>query len=178
MSRRPEILDAARRAFAARGYEGTSISELAQELGVSKAAISYHFSAKESLLHEVADPFLEQLEAVVRAHPDPVWPAGAWALASDYFEVLVAHREVAVWLDSDRSVQERDSFGGRLRRTNATFRHALAGSDDPADDARSLSALGGLWRPLRNLSTSQLAAHRDDIIRAALVSIAPIEKPS
>ncbi|GAB4569082.1 MAG: TetR/AcrR family transcriptional regulator [Anaerolineae bacterium] len=46
---RDRIVDAARELFVARGYIGISMREIAEAVGVSKAALYYHFRDKESL---------------------------------------------------------------------------------------------------------------------------------
>lgn len=50
---REEILDAASRVMAARGYAGASISVLAAEAGLPKSAIYHHFHSKGGLLSSV-----------------------------------------------------------------------------------------------------------------------------
>ena len=49
------ILDAAMDAFGTRGYDGTSLDDLARELGIRKQTILYWFPSKESLLAAVVD---------------------------------------------------------------------------------------------------------------------------
>lgn len=44
------ILDVAERLFAAKGFKGTSVRDIAQEAGVNIAMISYYFGSKEGLL--------------------------------------------------------------------------------------------------------------------------------
>lgn len=48
--RRREILDAAAKAFADRGYRGTSLGDIAQAVGVSAPALIHHFPSKDALL--------------------------------------------------------------------------------------------------------------------------------
>ncbi len=62
---RARILEVALRLFAERGYAGTSVRDIAEELGITKAAVHYHFAAKERLLESLVAPFVERLEAVV-----------------------------------------------------------------------------------------------------------------
>ena len=47
--RRAQILDAAAEVFAERGYEGTSIDEVAEAAGISKPVIYDHFDSKKAL---------------------------------------------------------------------------------------------------------------------------------
>jgi TetR/AcrR family transcriptional regulator len=79
------ILDAALSWFGTRGYEATSLDDLAATLGVRKQTILYHFSSKPALLDAVIDrsgaelaaalehslaragPGFERVEAIVRS---------------------------------------------------------------------------------------------------------------
>lgn len=69
---RTEILEAASRVMAERGYAGTSMSVLASEAGLPKSAIYHHFRSKGGLLSAVmeqgAQDFFGTLESL---HADP-----------------------------------------------------------------------------------------------------------
>src|SRR3984957_5952485 len=56
---RDEILKAAIRLFARRGFHETSMSEVAREAKVSKALIFWHFKTKEELFLAVLNRLLE-----------------------------------------------------------------------------------------------------------------------
>jgi AcrR family transcriptional regulator len=62
--RQREILDCAGRLFAVRGYDQTSISDIVDELGISKGAFYHHFESKEALLAAFALRYAEQAAAV------------------------------------------------------------------------------------------------------------------
>src|SRR5580693_2221383 len=47
---RQRILDIAGELFARQGYTGTSIADIARELGTSTAALYYHFPSKSAIL--------------------------------------------------------------------------------------------------------------------------------
>ena len=47
------IIEATEKLFAERGYEGTSVRDIAQDAGVNVAMISYYFGSKEKLLEAV-----------------------------------------------------------------------------------------------------------------------------
>jgi AcrR family transcriptional regulator len=47
---RDRILDVALELFTEQGYDGTSLRQIAEQLGVTKAALYYHFVSKEDIL--------------------------------------------------------------------------------------------------------------------------------
>jgi len=49
-STRERLLDVALDLFTEKGYDGTSLREIAERLGVTKAALYYHFASKEDIL--------------------------------------------------------------------------------------------------------------------------------
>jgi AcrR family transcriptional regulator len=53
--RREQLLDVGRRLFAERGFEGTSVEEIAAKAGVSKPVVYEHFGGKEGLYAVVVD---------------------------------------------------------------------------------------------------------------------------
>ncbi|GGM21063.1 TetR/AcrR family transcriptional regulator [Promicromonospora citrea] len=64
---RAAVLRAAIDLFIRRGYDATSISDLAAELGVTKSAVYHHFASKEALLAAALDEALSELGAAVEA---------------------------------------------------------------------------------------------------------------
>jgi AcrR family transcriptional regulator len=63
--RRQQLLDIGRRLFAERGFEGTSIEEIAAQAGVSKPVVYEHFGGKEGLYAVVVDREVERLLTTV-----------------------------------------------------------------------------------------------------------------
>ena len=61
--RRAQILQAATGLFIDQGYHGLSMRQIAEALGVTKAALYYHFKDKEELFLAVLTAYLEKLEA-------------------------------------------------------------------------------------------------------------------
>jgi AcrR family transcriptional regulator len=61
----PAVLRAAIELFIRKGYDATSIGDVAEELGVTKSAICHHVASKGALLAEALDEALDELEAVV-----------------------------------------------------------------------------------------------------------------
>jgi AcrR family transcriptional regulator len=65
LSTRAQILAAARRLFVRQGYQHTSIREIAEQLGMTKTAVLYHFPTKADILASVAEPFLDDFTAAL-----------------------------------------------------------------------------------------------------------------
>jgi AcrR family transcriptional regulator len=65
--RREEILDAAVKVLAERGIEGLSLAQLAESLGFSTYALTYHFGAKEDLLAAVVTHVEERAQTEFQA---------------------------------------------------------------------------------------------------------------
>ena len=51
--------------FAEQGYEKTSLREIAERLGVTKAALYYHFKTKEDIVGSLFDDFRVQVDEVI-----------------------------------------------------------------------------------------------------------------
>src|SRR5262245_11307506 len=68
---RERILDAALDRFGSRGFEGTSLDDIAADVGVAKQTVLYWFPSKDELLSAVIDHTADELalgiEAAVRA---------------------------------------------------------------------------------------------------------------
>jgi AcrR family transcriptional regulator len=88
LSTRAQILDAARRLFARQGYQRTSIREIAEQLGMTKTAVLYHFPAKADILIAVAEPFVADLEGALRA------ATTRQEVFEGLLDVHLAHREL------------------------------------------------------------------------------------
>lgn len=60
---RDRILSAALEEFAARGFDGTTTSEVARRAGVTQPLVHYHFSTKDQLWRDALAPVLDELVA-------------------------------------------------------------------------------------------------------------------
>src|SRR5262249_27774527 len=66
--RRDEIVDEATRRFSERGYEGASMADLAERVGLRKASLFHHFASKDVLYAAVLERLLIPVsESITRA---------------------------------------------------------------------------------------------------------------
>jgi len=84
-STRDRILEVATDLFIERGYEGTSLREIAEQVGVTKAALYYHFSSKEDLVRALLQP-MDEMQATILAEVAERPTLEQWA---GYLEVLI-----------------------------------------------------------------------------------------
>ena len=172
MDRRIAHLALAR--FRVSGFVGTSIADLAGALGVSKAAIYYHYRSKDALLHRLIDPLLDAIDACLQDHNPPTRTARQ--LLSDYLAVLLAHREVVPLITTDVAVLNHPSIGPRLRAQNHQLQSLLtAPNTDVAARLRAEAALGAIWPPLIAQPPLDLtdSAHQRILIDAAVATLQP-----
>jgi AcrR family transcriptional regulator len=62
---RERIQSIALELFAEQGYEKTSLREIAERLGVTKAALYYHFRSKEDIVRSFVEDYRAELEEVI-----------------------------------------------------------------------------------------------------------------
>lgn len=65
--RKEEILDVATRLFAERGYEGTSMNDVAERVGMRKASLFYHYATKDVLYETVLARLVDELKQSLAA---------------------------------------------------------------------------------------------------------------
>ncbi|WP_327111576.1 TetR/AcrR family transcriptional regulator [Nocardia sp. NBC_01730] len=59
------IRDAAVKLFGAKGFEQTSLREVADAVGITKASLYYHYASKLDLLLAIIDPIVDHMRSVV-----------------------------------------------------------------------------------------------------------------
>src|SRR5437763_2685939 len=69
--RRRELVLAAYREIAARGFEGLRTREVAAEVGVNIATLHYYFPTKESLIRAVLDHAMNRFRTTLALHGSP-----------------------------------------------------------------------------------------------------------
>ena len=73
-----DIISAALRLFAARGFPAARLDDVAEAAGIAKGTVYLYFDTKEELFREVVRqellPMLDRLEEAVAAHQGPGLP--------------------------------------------------------------------------------------------------------
>jgi AcrR family transcriptional regulator len=128
---RERILDLALELFTEQGYDATSLRDIAERLGTTKAALYYHFARKEDILlelhlrlHALGREVLDELEAM----PDDAARAEVWPRVLDRLITQVAdNRELLLLhqrnqnafrglVDDERHQAENEDLEQRFRR--------------------------------------------------------------
>src|SRR6266550_4487246 len=136
-ARRQELTRIAARLFAERGYQGTSLADLAAQLGVQKPSLYHHIASKEDLLWEVAWEGAEAFQAALDAVPAEASATERIRLAlRGHLAVVAGQLDVATvfvreWrhLEGERRerfVAERRRYEERVRDL---FREGVEGSE-------------------------------------------------
>ncbi len=122
---RGRILEIALRRFTDHGYSATSIRDIAVELGVSKAAVYYHFKEKGEILESLVQPVLSGADSLLSAEPELSTPAGRRDFVTQLVALLstVAPR---VGVINDPSVLEHLSEHVQGSGLPATLAHRFA----------------------------------------------------
>ena len=72
---REEILEATAQLFKHKGYNGTSMQDIAKEVGILKGSIYYYFNSKNEIFKEVLNngitPVLRNAEQIIRENATP-----------------------------------------------------------------------------------------------------------
>ena len=100
---RSRIQSAALELFIHQGFTATSLQQVADRVGVTKAALYYHFPSKSDLARSIFIPWKEDLDRFLDdAEANPDRPPRE--LISDAFDVLVRHREAFTAMMADGSI--------------------------------------------------------------------------
>ena len=157
---RAELLSAALRVFARRGYRDASVDEIAAEAGYSKGAVYWHFSGKAELLttlleERVDAPMREKVALLASAPVEQDMSAEA----SNTFARLGAEEREALMLEREyATLALRDpDLGARYVERQSELRRKLG----TAMEARA-----------RHLGTPDLGVPAEDVARIVMAIIA------
>lgn len=167
---REQILDAARELFTTQGYGATSLRQIADRLQVTKAALYYHFEAKELLLLELTRPLLDGISRLV-TELRAVDQCDAQAVLAAYLDLFVEHVGVLGLLAREPATQNHPDIGQRVRALVTAIQHQLAGPDpSPARSVRTACAMGVI-HSVAQMPPQLLHEERETILAAAMAAL-------
>jgi TetR/AcrR family transcriptional regulator, cholesterol catabolism regulator len=127
-SRLPRLLDEAARLFRTRGFEGTSMRDIARAVGMLPGSLYWHFETKEALLAAVYVKGVQQISGAVQAavdqHDDPWERLEAACVAhleailhdDDYAQVVIRVRPADVPVVQESLVELRNGYEALFTR--------------------------------------------------------------
>jgi AcrR family transcriptional regulator len=172
--RREQLLDIGRSLFAEKGFDATSVEEIAQRAGVSKPVVYEHFGGKEGLYAVVVDREMRALlDSITGAltsqgHPRELLERAAFALldyvesSTDGFRILVRDSPVA---------QSTGTFASLISDAASQVEHIMVNQFkkrgfDPKFAPMYAQMLVGMvaltgqwWLDARNPKKADVAAH-------------------
>src|SRR5690348_5007581 len=129
-ARREEMTRVAARLFAERGYQGTSLADLADALGMQKPSLYHHIEGKEDLLWEVAWEGAEAFHAGLDALPQGASSTDRIRLAlRAHLAVVAGQLDIAtVFVREWRYLagERRERFATERRRYEERIRELFA----------------------------------------------------
>jgi AcrR family transcriptional regulator len=161
-ARRGQILDAARREFARRGYEATTVRDIAQAVDIRPSSLYRHFGSKQEILEAIVDRYSGQLlvgyEAVAAAPGTPRERLDALmalmaAAAGRFRAEFVILKDWWRALDLTAGDAPPDDNATRLRLLEGVLAAGMDAGEfaRPAEPAQTAIALrAALWVPLED----------------------------
>lgn len=131
-STRERIQQTAIALFSEHGYERTSLREIAEQLGVTKAALYYHFKTKEDIAASFFDSYAEDVDRICEwGDTQPRDLETRTELLRRYAEIIRSHVPVLKFMQNNQAALTRldrmSVFRMRQRRLHAL----LIETDDP-----------------------------------------------
>ncbi len=180
--RRAEVVLGAAAVFAQRGYDQTTVPELAEALGLAAGSLYHYFGSKEQLLRAICDqlmdPLLERAEALLAEPREPAEQLRA--LVRLWVEHVIDHRDHMLVFQQERHVIEHGAAWRGVRASRKAFERlaedalAAAGAGTAPDRRLALSALLGMvnhtaqwYRPRGRLSAAEIADGYVDLLLGA-----------
>ncbi|HEV8460829.1 MAG TPA: TetR/AcrR family transcriptional regulator [Gaiellaceae bacterium] len=174
--RRRDLVDAAARVFARKGFHASRVGDIAEEAGVAHGLLYHYFRSKEEVLEtifrdtwgvlvvetgrieESGVALREQLRRFARIY------LGSWLIAPDSIRVLV--REVARSPEIGERIEEiRDVFLGLTRMIDAAkARGEVRANCDP--EVATFVVYGALEEILTGWALGLIPGEEEDVERA------------
>ena len=132
---RTRIQEVALDLFIEHGYDKTSLREIAEALGVTKAALYYHFPTKDDIVKSLIDDHLTRFTALIEwAKGQPRTQETRKEFLRRYAEQLrlSQHRRIMEFFQRNQTSMKQMQSGNTMRDKMKETLALLAEPDDPA----------------------------------------------
>ncbi|MHA7985610.1 TetR/AcrR family transcriptional regulator [Rathayibacter sp. CAU 1779] len=176
---RDRILERASDLIVERGFAATSIADIADALGTSKAGIYYHFNSKAQILEGLSSDHLAHLGRLA------TWAETSAASREEilgaYIDGVIAKGQLITALWSDPSARDGLDLGGFSRHCDRILDAMAPRSGSLATRVRADAALTiaqNAGRLVAEGPASARRAARDAVLAAALGALGPADTDS
>ena len=164
-------IDAALQLFADHGVGGTSLQMIADEIGVTKAAVYHQYNTKDEIVLVTAEAELARLEAVIDAAETETSPERARdALVAGMVDLAVDRRRTTASMLADPVIvgffADHETFRTVMHRLRRVLLGDEAGPEGRVQLAMLIAATSGA------VSQPFVAELDDDTLRAQLLRLA------
>jgi AcrR family transcriptional regulator len=168
---RSRIRSAAIELFTEQGYDKTSLREIADRVGITKASLYYHYPSKQSLLLAIVEPFIEDWTATVDAAEHlPHSPENVRFFLERQIDVMLRHRLATAMFARDVAAVVT-ALAPRLQdMTELSTRMYtwLAGPDPSPADRVCAMAAGEVLRTPLSAALADLDVPEDELRQVVL----------
>lgn len=142
---RERIREVALQLFIRQGFTHTTLQDIADELGLTRAALYYHHPSKDHLVATLVQPAIDDIDAFL-AEAERTSPSPREVLEG-FFDLNYRHRLIFLALIRDPTGLGSVDAEGWVTKLAAQAQRLLAG-DDPTPDGRirAVVAINGLSR--------------------------------
>lgn len=134
--------------FTEKGYDSTSLREIAEALGVTKAALYYHFKSKEEIVESLTGDHVERMNALLDwAEQQPLTPHLRHEFLTRYSDILHVsqHFKIMKFFQQNEPAVKKMPNAGKWRETMQRMVNILTGNTtDPIERMRIGLAIFGL----------------------------------
>jgi AcrR family transcriptional regulator len=171
---RDAIRIVALRHFREYGYEGSQLSAIAEELGITRSAVLFHFGSKAELLQQTLAPLEASLDEMLAGPfpPPPLPVAQRRKLIAQTADHFIAHRDAVSIISRDLSSHAPSRVDERIGSRIARLATLLAGpAPEPLDRVTVRLMLGALTNAVSDQEIAAKEPETRALIIASLVAI-------
>ncbi|GAA4200101.1 TetR/AcrR family transcriptional regulator [Actinocatenispora rupis] len=157
--------------FAERGYEKTALREIAEELGVTKAALYYHFKTKEDIVRSIFTDSAEQIDELIEwAKTQPPGIETRREVVRRYAALMGSNHKLIRFMHENQPGLRDLSIGETMKNRMLGLFQVLSDDDAPlADQLRARLAVFSIGASFFALRDKELS---DEELRQASLDVA------